>query len=77
MLGHAMCHALCFHTQTIPHSITNNSCAVEKKAAQPKQWLLESKQWLLESKQWLLASEQWLLAATMAAPGMKCSENYY
>ena len=24
MLGHALCHMLCFHSQTITHSITNN-----------------------------------------------------
>ena len=24
MLGHALCHALSFHSQTITHSITNN-----------------------------------------------------
>ena len=39
MLGHALCHALSFHSQTITHSITNNGCAVETIAAQPKQWL--------------------------------------
>ena len=58
MLGHGLCHALSFHSQTIQHSITNNSCAVEKK-------LLESKQRLVESKQWLLPSKQRLLAATL------------
>ena len=29
MPGHAVCHALCFHSQTIPHSITNN--AIDKE----------------------------------------------
>ena len=29
MLGHALCHALSFHSQTISHSITNNRSSVE------------------------------------------------
>ena len=29
MLGHALCHALSFHSQTITHSITNNQSSVE------------------------------------------------
>ena len=29
MLGHAVCHALSFHSQTISHSITNNQSSVE------------------------------------------------
>ena len=42
MLGHAPCHALSFHSQTITHSVTNNGCSSLNKAAQPKQWLLAS-----------------------------------
>ena len=29
MLGHALCHALSFRSETIPHSITNN--AIDKE----------------------------------------------
>ena len=47
MLGHALCHALChalsFHSQTVPHSITNNGCVVETIAAQSKTIAAQSK----------------------------------
>ena len=39
MLGRMLCHTLCFQSQTVPPSITNNGCKVKIMAAEFKQWL--------------------------------------
>ena len=52
MVGQALCQTLSFHSQTIPHSITNNGCEVKIMAAEFKQWLrVENNGW--EFEQWL------------------------